>query len=180
MAEGETALNGNLGIRILERALGRGGIVAYHAVRESSRLRSTHITPAALQSQVEFLSASYHVVSLAEFVQRRTAGKSLRRCVAVTFDDAYLGVLTLGLPILERFQVPATVFVATSYCRDGKRFWWDRFEWVAQQLDAAGKTELVRSVGLDGAAGDDLVRDRILLHHRGALPRALDSSPPSL
>ena len=166
-------MNGNLGIQILERALGRGGIVAYHDVRESSLLESTHITPHAFDAQLEFLTASYHVIPLAEFVQRRVQGQSVRHCVSVTFDDAYAGVLTQGLPILERRQVPATVFVATSYCEGDGRFWWDRYEWIAQQIDPAAKGDLTRTIGLDGSATDDRVRDTILVDHGGRLPPAL-------
>ena len=165
-----------LGVRILERTLGCGGIVAYHGVREESRLGSTHITPGALRSQLEFLAGSYHVLPLAEYVARRRSGRSLRRCAAVTFDDAYSGVLTLGLPILDRLRLPATVFVATSFCRHAKRFWWDRFEWVVQRLEAPARIDLLRSVGLEDGAADDEVRDRILIQFRGALPRRLDAA----
>jgi peptidoglycan/xylan/chitin deacetylase (PgdA/CDA1 family) len=168
-------LIGEFGTRVLERALGCGGIVAYHGVREASLLRSAHITPAALQAQLEFVAGSYDVVPLAEFVARRRNGKSLRRCVAITFDDAYSGVLTLGLPILERLRLPVTVFVASSFCRRGKRFWWDRFEWVVRRIDATAKAGLLRSVGLGDQAVDDEVRDRIITHFRGGLPRSLDA-----
>jgi len=57
----------------------------------------------------------------------------VRRCVALTFDDAYRGVLELALPLLERFAAPATVFVATAYAREGARYWWDRLAWVMER-----------------------------------------------
>lgn len=164
------------GLPVLERLFGRGGIVAYHGVRESSLLRSTHITPEALRTQLEFLAGSYHVVSLAEFVARRKNGRSLRRCVAVTFDDAYTGLLTHGLPILERLRLPATVFVATGFAHRPKPFWWDRFEWVAQRLQDTAKGDLLRSVGLGDQAADHEVRDRIITRFRGGLPRSLDAA----
>ena len=37
-----------------------------------------------------------------------------RRTLAVTFDDAYLSVLELGKPILDRLGLVATVFVPTD------------------------------------------------------------------
>ncbi len=162
------------GLAVLEWAAGRGGIVAYHGVRRTSLLSSTHVTPEAFQAHMEFLAGAYDVLPLTEFVARRREGKSLRRCAAVTFDDAYTGVLTYALPALSRLKLPATVFVATSFCRLGKRFWWDRLEYVGERLDAAAKRQLLGSAGLGETAADHEVRDRILTGFRGALPRALD------
>ena len=164
------------GLALLERAIGRGGIVAYHGVREGSLLRSTHITPTAIQVQFEFLAESYRVLPLAEFVARRKAGRSLRGCVAITFDDAYLGILTHVLPSLKRLGLAATVFVASSFCVREKRFWWDRFEWARQRLEPVRSARLLREAGLDVRAADHEVRDRLLTRYRGALPRALDQA----
>ncbi len=159
---------------LLERTFGRGGIIAYHGVRQSSLLPSTHATPETFEAQVAFLAGSYAVLPLAEYVARRRSGRSLRGCVAITFDDAYVGVRDHALPILERLGLPATVFVASSFCRGGRRFWWDRFEWVLHGLGAAAREELLRAVGLGPGAADHELRDRIITRFRGALPRGLD------
>lgn len=44
--------------------------------------------------------------------------------VSVTFDDGYLDVFHNALPILEKYEIPATVFVTTGNL--GGAFWWDR------------------------------------------------------
>lgn len=41
------------------------------------------------------------------------------RTFHVTFDDAFRS-LTLALPLLDHLRVPATVFVCSSYARDGR------------------------------------------------------------
>jgi peptidoglycan/xylan/chitin deacetylase (PgdA/CDA1 family) len=69
-----------------------------------------------------------------------------RRCrIAVTFDDGYADNLIAGKPLLERFETPATVFVATGLL--GKRAWWDALaalmfhdedhspEWSVERVD---------------------------------------------
>ena len=165
----------SLGLALLERALGRGGIIAYHGVRETSLLPSTHVTPLALQSHLEFLAREYEVIALEEYVRRRSGGKSLRGCVAVTFDDAYTGVLRYALPLLQRLRLPATIFVATGFCRQ-QRFWWDRFEWVLGGVSAAARADLLRSVGLGATAEHHEVRDRIITHYHGGIPRSLDGA----
>jgi peptidoglycan/xylan/chitin deacetylase (PgdA/CDA1 family) len=162
------------GLGLVERTFGRGGIVAYHGVREGALLPSTHITPAAIEAQFEFLADKYRVLPLPEFVARRNTGKSVRGCVAITFDDAYVGILTHVRPILERLGLGATVFVASSFCVREKRFWWDRFEWVLQRIEPEAGARLLREAGLGGQAADQDVRDLLLTRFRGALPRALD------
>src|SRR5213592_390568 len=115
----------------LNRLFGSGGIVAYHDVTRAPFSPAMHITVNRLAEQLEFLvSERYRIIPLREFVERRRFGRSVRRCVALTFDDAYHGVLELALPLLERFGV-ATVFVATSYARNGAVgvYWWDRLNW---------------------------------------------------
>jgi peptidoglycan/xylan/chitin deacetylase (PgdA/CDA1 family) len=164
------------GLALLERAFGRGGIVGYHGIREGTLLPSAHITPEGIRRQFEFLAETYVVLPLTEFVARRKSGRSVRNCVAITFDDAYSGILTHVLPLLERMHLPATVFVASGFCSRGERFWWDRIEWVAERLDAEGRAELFRNSGLASDAVDHEVRDTILTRHRGALPPAFDRS----
>ena len=164
------------GLPLLEWTFGRGGIVAYHGVREGTLLTSTHVTPAALRAQLEFLSGLYDVVPLIEFVARRRSRKSLRGCVAITFDDAYAGVLHYALPILERLGLPATVFVASGFCHEDRRFWWDRLEWVVQWLDSPGRADLLARLGLGGGSADHEVRDSIITRFRGALPHSLEAA----
>jgi peptidoglycan/xylan/chitin deacetylase (PgdA/CDA1 family) len=67
---------------------------------------------------------------------------------AVTFDDAYRGALTLGLPALVRLGIPATVFVPTGLM-DDRDFWWDAL------AGEAGLAEDLRRVFLDECAGED-------------------------
>jgi peptidoglycan/xylan/chitin deacetylase (PgdA/CDA1 family) len=54
------------------------------------------------------------------------AGSLPKRAVAVTFDDGYADIADHAMPLLERYQIPATVFVATGYI--GREFWWDELE----------------------------------------------------
>ena len=64
------------------------------------------------------------------------------RYVCITFDDGYANNLR-ALPILRRFDVPATIFVSTNHVRRGRCYWWDvqyrarrRAGWSPAAIDA--------------------------------------------
>jgi peptidoglycan/xylan/chitin deacetylase (PgdA/CDA1 family) len=63
-------------------------------------------------------------IRLADAVIAMNDGHIPKRSIVVTFDDGYSDMLHAALPLLERHDVPATMFV-TSGNRGGE-FWWDR------------------------------------------------------
>ena len=44
----------------------------------------------------------------------------------MTFDDGYRDNYTDAYPILAKYRVPATIFVATGFIETSRIFWWDR------------------------------------------------------
>ncbi|HXH02171.1 MAG TPA: polysaccharide deacetylase family protein [Candidatus Competibacteraceae bacterium] len=71
----------------------------------------------------------YDMVSLDQVVQHLESGQPFARdCVAVTFDDGYEDNYRLALPILRRYGIPATVFLATGFIGTGRWLWMDRLE----------------------------------------------------
>jgi peptidoglycan/xylan/chitin deacetylase (PgdA/CDA1 family) len=47
--------------------------------------------------------------------------------VLMTFDDGYFSNAK-ALPVLERYGIPAAMFVSTDHVKQGKAFWWDVVE----------------------------------------------------
>jgi peptidoglycan/xylan/chitin deacetylase (PgdA/CDA1 family) len=70
------------------------------------------------------ISRSFSVIGLRDAVSRLADRSLPSAAAAVTFDDGYADNLTVALPILRRYGVPATVFVATAFL-DGGRMWND-------------------------------------------------------
>jgi peptidoglycan/xylan/chitin deacetylase (PgdA/CDA1 family) len=94
------------------------------------------------------------------------------RAVAVTFDDGYSDTLYEVKPLLERHQIPATIFVTTG--SPGRRFWWDELEAILlspTQLPAELPDVLKDRVeGWKGAATPDAQREFLSLIYRLLLP----------
>lgn len=78
---------------------------------------------------ISAVSRFYDVLSLDEIVSAFKQCKPFPRdSVAITFDDGYEDTFRLGLPVLQRYAVPATVFVATGFTNTSEAMWTDRVE----------------------------------------------------
>jgi peptidoglycan/xylan/chitin deacetylase (PgdA/CDA1 family) len=95
-------------------------VLGYHAVSESWQ-SALSVTPANLERQLTSLvRQGYRGARFHEAATTPAAGKTL----VVTFDDAYRSVRELALPILERLDLPGTVFVPTRFAGDGQLASW--------------------------------------------------------
>ncbi len=110
-------------------ASSKGLILMYHRIAEVKLDPwSLCVTPQHFAEQLEVLQKYTHPISLKKFVQAHRDGKIPDRAVVVTFDDGYADNLHYAKPILERYGIPATVFVSTGYIGKEREFWWDELE----------------------------------------------------
>jgi hypothetical protein len=89
-------------------------ILTYHSIDDSGSVIST--SPALFRAHMQALAeSSIPVVPLRNIRETRGA-------VALTFDDGFRNFFECAFPVLQEFQLPATVFIVTGYC--GKRNAW--------------------------------------------------------
>lgn len=95
----------------------RTPVLVYHTVTDqpSSKLADFTVSPAAFAEHMRLVAQSgRRVISAGEFAQDR----SVTDAVVVTFDDGYEDFATHALPVLQRYDIPATLFVTTGWMED--------------------------------------------------------------
>ncbi|MBN2512080.1 MAG: polysaccharide deacetylase family protein [Sedimentisphaerales bacterium] len=99
------------------------------------------------KQHVIHLAENYHVLPLEEVANRIKQGKSLHRCVAITFDDGFLNNYTLAYPLLKQLHLPATIFLITDCIETGQPPWFIKFRYAFQttrkemiEVTCAGET----------------------------------------
>jgi peptidoglycan/xylan/chitin deacetylase (PgdA/CDA1 family) len=146
--------------RIAARALGREDpvVLMYHRVADPSLDPwDLAVHPTRFAEQMDVLRRVRVPVPLDWLVGEIVAGRKPRRAVAVTFDDGYLDVLRDGKPVLERFGIPATMFLTTGSLGSPSGFWWDRL--ATAVLLPATMPDVVRL-----SFASITSRDRVALH----------------
>lgn len=126
---------------------GRVPLVMYHGVVDTppSMFHWCHLETSAFEAQLVYLDRHYRVLPLSDLVEAWEQERPLpSRAAAITFDDGYRSVLTTALPVLERLQLPFTVFVVTGHVEDQELIWQDRLFHAleitrVQELEAGGK-----------------------------------------
>jgi peptidoglycan/xylan/chitin deacetylase (PgdA/CDA1 family) len=98
-------------------------ILIYHRVLPvPDPLRAGEPDATRFDQQMRYLARHFSVLPLREAFRRLRAGTLPRRACCITFDDGYADNLTVALPILEKYGLPATVFIASGYLDGGRMF----------------------------------------------------------
>ncbi len=99
---------------------GRLAVLIYHSVRSAEDpFRSKVPDRAMFDWQMSVLAEYMNPLPLSEALERLYRNDLPERAVSVTFDDGYADNLTQALPVLQRYKVPATVFVTTGVLEGG-------------------------------------------------------------
>lgn len=101
-------------------------ILLYHGVTESKsngieNCSNKHIQAIEFEKQMKWIGENKNVVSIRDI-------KDKPNSVAVTFDDTFKNIHDVALPILKKYNIPATFFISTGFIGTDKNFWVDRIE----------------------------------------------------
>lgn len=101
-------------------------ILTYHRVNDDGDPFFRALSSGVFEHQVRYLAQNYLVLAVEDLVERLATRTVPRNAVAITFDDGYRDTLTHAAPILSRYRLPATVFLATGFIGTKQVPWYDR------------------------------------------------------
>jgi peptidoglycan/xylan/chitin deacetylase (PgdA/CDA1 family) len=102
-------------------------VVAFHRVQRGADVSDgLTVAPQTFESFCRFFRRHFHVVPLRELVGKLEDGGTLRRELAITFDDGYRDNFENAMPILESLSLPATFFVVSRWVGSDVVPFWDR------------------------------------------------------
>ena len=103
----------------------RLAILTYHRVLSNpDPIQVNEVDVKTFDWQMETLSRYFNVLPLDEALDRLYNDSLPAGTVSITFDDGYADNLTNAAPILKKWNIKATLFVATSFL-DGGIMWND-------------------------------------------------------
>ena len=107
-------------------------ILAYRSLDDSDSVIST--------SPILFLEHMARLVDSGAKVVPLEQVQAIPGSVALTFDGGFANFLDYGLPVLQQYGFPATVFIVSAFCGDRNR--WDRKRRDVPKLPLMGWDEL--------------------------------------
>jgi peptidoglycan/xylan/chitin deacetylase (PgdA/CDA1 family) len=107
-------------------------ILIYHGIcqRDHTRFNPIFLTQKTFEEQLKLYKKHFNVVSLADYYAQRFSSDKFNVCL--TFDDGYANNFTYVLPLLEKYQIPATFFV-TAIHDVGYDILWNDFLWIVSK-----------------------------------------------
>ena len=90
-------------------------ILMYHRVSDRDDYDQLTVSPDNFEEQIRWLNENRRLLSLPDLISAIQNGSAAKNSVAITFDDGYLDNLENALPILEKYQVPATIYVTSDF-----------------------------------------------------------------
>ncbi|HYN69040.1 MAG TPA: polysaccharide deacetylase family protein [Candidatus Eisenbacteria bacterium] len=114
---------------LIERRRRGGLVLLYHrAANVSPDPWRLAVTPNHLHEHLDILARYTRTTTARKLRASMDRGRIQSGTVLVTFDDGYADLATEVRPLLDRADVPASVFIVSSAIDMNREFWWDALE----------------------------------------------------
>lgn len=122
-------------------------ILGYHRLHAAPDPLYLSVDPRRFEQHLQAIARIGTPLALRDVASALAMGHVPRRAVVLTFDDGYADNLHVALPLLERYGMPATIFVTTG--NYGGEFWWDRLARMAAAIPGDLEATAARLERLD-------------------------------
>lgn len=124
-----------VGVKIFLDAVYVPVIIMYHSVGSKDTALDDYgpklnVLPYAFYKQMKFLKDhNYKVIPLADFIERIARGERIpHKTIAITFDDGLKNNFTCAYPVLEKYGLPAIIFIPPDYVGKEKYLTWNEIK----------------------------------------------------
>jgi len=100
-------------------------VLTYHRVNDAGDPFFPAIPTGVFEAQMRHISLTHAVLPVEDLVEQAARGRIPRNALAITFDDGYRDNLTNAAPVLARYALRATIFLATAYIGSRQRPWYE-------------------------------------------------------
>jgi peptidoglycan/xylan/chitin deacetylase (PgdA/CDA1 family) len=104
---------------------GKAVVATFHSVTPDRSDGALRCSVQDFEHYCAFFARHMKVVSFTRLVEDVSGRRPLGGELSITFDDGYADNADLALPVLERWSLPATFFVATSFMESSAQPFWD-------------------------------------------------------
>ncbi|MBI3899534.1 MAG: polysaccharide deacetylase family protein [Gammaproteobacteria bacterium] len=126
-------------------------VLMYHRVTQPGELfPGTEL--GRFRAQMQWIKRNCTVINPDQVLEYAGNGSRTRPPVLITFDDGYRDYHDRAYPVLQELQMPALVFIATSFMDNGGMIWTDELPWAV----ATTKMASVAALPWDRSARFDL------------------------
>jgi len=134
LLESATFIGGRMGLLDIYSSLRRAvagpqvAILVYHRVSPKTYpWYLDALSPEDFEREIAYLHKVAEIMSLDLLVDRLVRGEFLSpRNVAITFDDGYKDNYRFAYPILQKYNVPVTIFLTTGFIGGSSMIWADK------------------------------------------------------
>lgn len=138
---------------------GCGRILMYHRFGRPGMFRRMPVD--VFEAQIRYLSRHYRIVPLRELVASVRNGGVKGGTVAITVDDGYEDFVQFAYPVLQKYRVPATIYLVSGFVARQLWLWFDAIHYLVCSA-APGQYRLdLGIVRTDATLGDAASRNQL-------------------
>ncbi|MGM0609427.1 MAG: polysaccharide deacetylase family protein [Candidatus Muiribacteriota bacterium] len=110
-------------------------ILTFHRITEKQQnyfIPPMAITSSGFEALIKNISHFYKFVDLKTAADKIKNNEYTGNSVAVSFDDGYKDNYDIAMPVLKKYNIPATFFVPVNQIDNNEPYWWDFLYYIVK------------------------------------------------